>query len=244
MRGRPVFGGPIRPPTILTIEEYCSLNGYDWQAFIALVLRLFAFTPCLLCGQLHAVKIHAYLWRKVRSPAEGSNTEITIISIFCSIAREQGKQYTKRLLPPFVIPYCVICREIVLTYVRQYPDGAIHAASACAMMGTVDVRTVRRHVRLEMQLIGDASLRLIEFLSSLPGYAMVPDHRAGASMLESLDTAGAEMDRTATRVQGGIAARIPVLAYVHALNVYARAKQAIAAPLTLVLRAVVFRDTS
>jgi hypothetical protein len=211
---------------------------------VELVRQLFAILPCLLCGQRHAVKFHAYPWRKVRSAEEGGNTEVAIVSIFCASAKKKKTQYTKRLLPAFVIPYCVICRDYVVAYLSKYPDGAIHAALACAMMGTVDIRTVRRHVRLGMHLIRDASLRLQEFLSSVPGYARLPDHRVGTSALEALETAGAEMDRAARRAQGGTAATIPVLAYVHALNVYARARQPIAAPLTLVLKIVVFHDTS
>ena len=227
-----------------TIERYCTLNGYNCQAYVALIRLAFTFIPCLLCGEIHEISIHAYLWRLVRDPASGLNLEIAIISIFCPIAKERGSQYTKRLLPPFVIPYCVICRESVMAYLREHPDGAIHVAIASRLMGTVDGRTIRRHVRDAMGLIKDSSLQLWEVLSTLPGYAVVPDHRAGASAVESLEKAGEEMDRAAMRVQGGTAARIPVLAYVHACSVYARARQKIVPPLSLVLRAVVFHDTS
>jgi hypothetical protein len=244
VRGRPVFGGPVRPPTIKTIDQYCTLAKYDWQAYVELLRQIFTFTPCLLCGQLHALKIRSFLVRKVRSPEDGCNTLIIIILIFCQTAKEQGKQYTKRLLPPFVIPYCVICRETVLAYVRLHPDGAIHAAVASLMMGTVDIRTMRRHVRLAMHLIKDAALNLWEFMSELPVYTTLPDHRPGASPLESLDKAAQELDRAAARVQGGSAAAIPVLVYVHALNVYARANHPIVPVSTLVLRAVFFHDTS
>jgi len=245
VRGRPVLGKPVCPPTVQSIDhQYCTLNGYDWQAYVVLVRQLFIFTPCLLCGQLHVLKIRAFLWRKVRSPEDGLNTEIIIILIFCKTAKEQGWQYTKRLLPPFVIPYCVICREPVMAYIRQYPDGAIHSAIASPMMGTIDIRTIRRHVRLAMHLIKDASLQLWEFLSGLSGYASLPAHRPGASPLESLDKAAQEMDRAATRVQGCSAETIPVLVYVHALNVYTRARNPIVPVPTLVLQATFFHDTS
>lgn len=180
----------------------------------------------------------------MRYPADGKNTEITIIAIICLSAKREGTQYTKRLLPPFVIPYCVISREGVLAYVRRFPDGIIHVATASEMMGTVDIRTIRRHVRGTMKLIEDAALRLSEFLSAIAGYGGLPDHRAGQSPLESLDKAAKEMDRAAARVQGGSAPRIPPMVYVHAVDVYARARERLIPPLSLVLRAVVFHDTS
>jgi hypothetical protein len=190
------------------------------------------------------VRIHAHLWRKVRSPADGKNTEITIIAIICLLAKRQGTQYTKRLLPPFVIPYCVIGRDSVMAYVRRFPHGIIHVATASEMMGTVDIRTIRRHLLETKKLIEDATLRLSECLSGIPAYARVPDHRPGQSPVESLEEAAKEMDRAAARVQGGSAPRIPPMVYVHAVGVYARAGKRLIPPLSLVLRAVVFHDTS
>jgi len=190
------------------------------------------------------MRIHVRLWRKVRSPEDGKNIEITIIAIICLSAKKKGTQYTKRLLPPFVIPYCVIGRERVMAYVRRFPDGIIHVATASKMMGTVDIRTIRRHVLETKKLIEDAALRLSEFLSAITGYGGLPDHRPGQSPVESLDKAAKEMDRAAARVQGGSAPTIPPMVYVHALGVYTRAGKRLIPPLSLVLRAVVFHDTS
>jgi hypothetical protein len=190
------------------------------------------------------MRIHVRLWRKVRSPADGKNTDITIIVIICLSAKKKGTQYTKRLLPPFVIPYCVISRESVMAYARRFPNGIIHVAIASAMMGTVDIRTIRRHLLDTRKLIEDAALRLSECLSGIPAYARMPDQRPGQSPLESLDKASKEMDRAAARVQGGSAPTIPPLVYVHAVGVYARAGKRLIPSLSLVLRAVVFHDTS
>ena len=214
------------------------------QGFEALLIQIFTFAPCLLCGQVHAMKIHVRLWRKVRSPVDGKNIEITIIAIICLSTKKKGTQYTKRILPPFAIPYCVINREAVLAYVRQFPDGIIHVAIASEMMGTVDIRTIRRHVLETKKLIVDAALRLSEFLSAIAGYGELPDHRLGQSSVESLDKAAKEMDRAAARVQGGSAPTIPPMVYVHAVGVYARGGGRLISPLSLVLRAVVFHDTS
>jgi hypothetical protein len=168
---------------------------------------------------------------------------ITIIVIFCQQAKDLEKQYTMRMLPPFVIPYCVICRETVLAYLRLYPDGPIHSAIASQMMGTVDMRTVRRHLRRATQLISDATLALWEFLDALPIGTPLP-HHGGASPIGLLDMAAQGIDREAARVPGALSTVIPVIVYVHALDVYARARQPIVPVSTLVLRAVFFHDTS
>ena len=67
----------------------------------------------MLCGEIHAVRIHAVLMRKIRN-RDFENVEIGVFSIVCGRAKEQGKQYTKRILPPFVIPECNITLENVL----------------------------------------------------------------------------------------------------------------------------------
>jgi hypothetical protein len=111
----------VYPPTRKQINSYCNLGTYTWQEFLALLIEMFVYIPCLLCGEIHELRIHALLWRKIRSPEEVSNTDIIIIAIICLSAKKLGKQYTKRLLPPFVIPYCVIDREAVLAYLHHSP---------------------------------------------------------------------------------------------------------------------------
>ena len=148
-----------------------------------------------------------------------------------------------RLLPPFLIPYCVIYREPVHAYLRLYPERPIHSAIASQMMGTVDMRTIRRHLRRATQLISDAALSLWEFLDALPIATPLP-HHGGSSTIEFLDIAAQEIEREASGVSGAVSAQIPVIVYVHALDVLARARQPIIPVSTLVLRAVFFHDTS
>ena len=109
------------------MDLYSSLNSYSVQAFLLLLIQIFKVTPCLLCGEVHALSIHAYLWRKVYSAEQGDTIDICIIAIICRGAKKQGKQYTKRILPPFLIPYSVVNRESLVAYLRLYPDGTLHA---------------------------------------------------------------------------------------------------------------------
>jgi hypothetical protein len=208
------------------------------------VRRFFTVAPCLLCGQVHALKIRSLLARKVRSPEKETNTLITIIMIICPTAKERGRQYTKRLLPPFVIPYCVICREPVLAYLRLYPEGILHTVIASRMMGTVDLPTIRRHLKRARQLIKDAARRRGERLRT--PYVSPP--LAGEGMEESahgpLQMAGQESEHPADPRQADGGGALPVLVYVHALDMDARARDPLISVTTLVLRAAGFHDSS
>jgi len=88
------------------------------------------------------------LWRTVRSPELGQNTEVTIVSIICGRAKEAGKPYSKRILPPFVIPYCQIGREGVMAYLGRFPDGRIVYRFGNELLGARDIRTIRRHIAM------------------------------------------------------------------------------------------------
>ena len=115
--------------------------------------------PCLLCGERHGVRVHAVLVRKIRTEEE-RNTEILIVSIYCERAREAGRQYTKRILPVFVIPGCNITLENVLLYLRRHTEGEqIDYEEAAYLLGSYDNRTIRRHVEAARLMIAEVSRR-------------------------------------------------------------------------------------
>ena len=184
------------------------------------------------------------LWRKVRCPAEGENTEVTIVSVICGTAKEAGKQYSKRILPPFVIPYCQIGREGVLAYLRRFPDGRLVYLVASAMLGARDKRTIRRHIALGLAGIAAAGLELSTLLSEVPAYATIPEHRLGQSPGEYLEELGEQMDLAGRRAGGSYASSVPPIVYVHLVSVFDRSAGPLAAPLSCVLKAAVFHDTS
>jgi hypothetical protein len=111
------------------------------------------------------VRIHALLVRKIRTEEE-KNSEILIVSIYCERARELGWQYTKRILPAFVIPWCNITLENVLRYVWQHPRGEeIDYEQASYLLGSYDNRTIGRHIETAWVMIGEAKLRASERLA-------------------------------------------------------------------------------
>jgi len=200
--------------------------------------------PCLLCGEIHALHVHVRLVRKVRSPQAGENVEITIVSIICRRAKRRGRQYTKRLLPPFVIPFCQIGREGVCAYLRRFPDGSMNYRFAFSLMGARDPRTIRRHLQMGSAQIAKATLILATLLSGLPAFAKLPQRPLGQSDPAYLEDLSEQAHRARRRAGAGGQPRIPSLLYVHLVGVFDGARPPLAPSLSSVVRAVVFHDTS
>ena len=113
------------------------------------------------------MRIHALLARKIRT-GEEENTEILVVSIYCERARNGGGQYTKRILPAFVIPRCNITLENVLCYVSQHTESEeIDYEEASYFLGSYDSRTIRRHIQGAWRIIGELRLRLSKRLTDL-----------------------------------------------------------------------------
>jgi len=169
--------------------------------------------------------------------------EVLIVSIICERAKEAGKQYSKRILPPFVTPYCQIGREGVLAYLRQFPDGRFVYRSGREMLGARDRRTIRRHIRMGQATIATAALELARLLSEVPAYATLPEQRLGRSPGEYLQELAEQTDRAERKAGGRSASEIPPIVYLHLVSVFDRSAGAMAVSLSCVLRAAVFRDT-
>ena len=208
------------------------------------MIELAGYVRCPLCGAVHVLRIHAYLMRKVRSPEQGLDVKVRIISIICETAREAGKQYTKRILPPFLIPYCRIGREGVLAYLRRFPEGTVVYAAGLLMMGARDIRTIRRHIEMGLRTLAAASLLLASLLSELAAHATLPEHGAGEWSGQYLERLAQEADRAAQRAGGRAASGMPAIAYAHLVSLFERSPGPLATPLSCVVQAALFPDTS
>jgi hypothetical protein len=209
-----------------------------------LLTELARLVPCPLCGGVHGLRIHATLWRKVRSPEKGENVEVTIVSILCATAKEARKQYTKRVLPPFVIPFCQISREGVMGYLGRFPDGRVEYAFGIQMLGARDIRTIRRHIAMGLATIAAAGLELARLLSGLPAHAALPEPQINQSPAQYLEELSRQMQRAARRAGGSRGSEIPSMVYAHLVNVVERSPGPVATPLSRVLKAAVFHDSS
>lgn len=199
--------------------------------------------PCLLCGEIHKLRVHDILIRKIRTDEE-ENTEISIISIYCIRAKEKGLQYTKRILPPFVIPECNIILEYVLKYIARYPDDLIDYEEAGFILGTYDNRTIDRHIQLARKMIADTNLHLCEVFSSLSSYAHMPEEKTGEGEYAYLSLLVNEANRAAIRIRGSGADEIKDIAYVHIAYVFEKSRDPRKTELNRVMRTFLFYDTS
>ena len=66
--------------------------------------------------------IHCYCKRLVRC-TDGSNHQHLIVVIICERAQRAGAQYTKRMLPWFVIPECNIRLDLGARAAGAAPHG-------------------------------------------------------------------------------------------------------------------------
>lgn len=111
--------------------------------------------------------------RKYRDRDTGENIAIVIPVIRCSLAQEQGKQYTKRLLPAFLIPRCVIRLDHVLE-AAELPAEEQTAERACEILGCIDPRTARRRVAAVKEAINHVTLEFSHRRASTPELGDVP----------------------------------------------------------------------
>ena len=149
--------------------------------------------PCLLCGCVHEVRIHAWCERLVRC-VDGRNHRILILSCICEKARRQGKQYTKRMLPWFVIPECNIRLDLavnLLKLVARHPKGPeagmkLAYERAGGVIGSFCEHTITRHLEWVGQLIAASTLAASALLAELASFAALPEVHAGGSGLAEL----------------------------------------------------------
>ena len=118
--------------------------------------------------------IHDYVGRLVRNGATCQNDEIVVCVIICHIAKRNGKQYTKRLLPPFVISECNISLENVFRMYKAMPDGRIDYDKFSKILGTICTKTMRRHYLMVVAYIGAAVALLAEYLALIAPFLSQP----------------------------------------------------------------------
>jgi hypothetical protein len=94
--------------------------------------------------------------------------------VLCPNAREQGKPYTARLLPDFLIPQCVIRLDHLVEAARE-STGERTTERVCENLGCIDPRTARKHLERLESASGQLSLELAEGASSTPELGRIPD---------------------------------------------------------------------
>ena len=201
--------------------------------------------PCLLCGRAHAVQIHAYLRRLVRC-ADGVNHQIVIVSIICETAKQAGRQYTKRMLPSFVIPECNIRLDLVVQLMERLADeeAAVDYDQAYALVGSASERSIDRHLGWARRLMAATVLQAVEVLAALAPFGVLPEVSVGSAALAQLHLTLANLNAARRSAHGAVARPITVICCVHFRYVYERARSPLEISSDQVLRRGCWFDTS
>jgi hypothetical protein len=125
--------------------------------------------------------------RKYRDRERGENATIIIPVIMYPVARSEGTQYTKRLLPEFLIPHSVI-RLGYLLEASSLPKKNRTETAVCDLIGCLDRRTARHQMRRLTTAIEMVSMDLARRRAATPELGDLPEispgtapgHRLGA----------------------------------------------------------------
>lgn len=176
-------------------------------------------------------------------PETCRNQTILIVVVLCQRAKALGKQYCKRTLPPFVTPYCVIRRDLVLDYLKRHPSGAVCYLDGLWRLGALDRRTIRRHVADGVALIRRALIEIVEVLAQAALVATIPKRRVRDTELDYLQRASGEFTSACHRVHGAGVPNLPPLYFVSLCGVWSRWRTPPEVSTTFVLRWIIFHDT-
>ena len=220
-----------------------KLEGFDFQAYRESLIRDGSKRPCLLCGTAHPVQIHAYCKRLVRC-SDGRNHQLLIVVIICGRAQRAGIPYTKRILPPFVIPECNIRLDLVLRLRQQHTANRSARGNAYALIGSVCERTIARHLRWAQEHSAATLLEVNEWVAELAPFAALPAVRVGAAGLRQLRRSVAALEAARRAGLGATGVAFTVLGCVHLRYVFERARSPLAIPSNRVLRGGCWFDTS
>ena len=143
-----------------------------------------------------------------------------------------------------MIPECNITLENVWRYITLYPEGPINYDKAALILGTLDNRTIRKHILSGFKIIKETDLRLSEFLSAFTGYAEVPEMKAGKNGYIYLNLLVKEIVKTQARMGLINYETVPPVKYVHILYVYKKCRNELKASLNRVFHTLLFFDTS
>ncbi len=162
-------------PSLKNRSRYGITFYFSLPDFVAQLQLNAAVEPCLLCNTIHLLTIHSYPDRNFRDPETGLNSRMLVVCVSCAVAFAQGRQYTKRCLPDFLVCGCVIRLDATLAAIEAGTGTPALVEAACAIMGCKDDRTVKRHVDLASAAIRLASLRMSEIIAENPETAAKPD---------------------------------------------------------------------
>ncbi|MDZ7794938.1 MAG: hypothetical protein U5P10_14970 [Spirochaetia bacterium] len=151
---------------------------------------------------MHPLVIHSYPSRSYRDPESQEDVWIKIPVRYCGEAKALGRQYTKRLLPDFLIPFARMRLDTVIEAGRSKESGS-SLEECCRILGCIDLRTARMHLRRLEEAVKTAALTLAERQAATvhlhePGY-----HPRPLAPLRRLEELLARQEAAHLRAGGG-----------------------------------------
>lgn len=112
--------------------------------------------------------------RQVLNPELAEREEIQVVVIFCERAKAAGRQYTKRLLPDWVIPYSPIRLDALLRAEQARREQRASLEQCCQIIGCQEPQTVAKHLKRLTQATMDAALQIAREIAHAPQFSSLP----------------------------------------------------------------------
>jgi hypothetical protein len=107
------------------------------------------------------MELHSCVSRSYRDPESLEDVWIKIPVRYCANAKALSRQYTKRLLPDFLIPFARMRLDKVID-ARWERDRGSHVEECCWIIGCIDLRTARMHLKRIEEAAKTVALTLAE----------------------------------------------------------------------------------
>jgi hypothetical protein len=153
-------------------------------------------------------------------------------------------QYTKRILPPFVIPECNISFARVLAYITKYPDGTINYDDAAHILGTYNKRTIKKHIQRAWKIIRETISILLPFISNFLGLMVIPVKKPEGNFLKYLEKLTNEIHNGYIRMGKSPLYKPGKKIYIHTVYWFEKSRNTIRCTLNRVFPSLLFYDTS
>lgn len=105
--------------------------------------------------------IHSCVARSYRDPESMEDVWIEVPVCSCSRAKALGRQWTKRFLPDFLIPFARMRLDKVIEAGRERAGGST-VEECCRIIGCIDLRTARMHLKRLEETAKTEALTLAE----------------------------------------------------------------------------------
>lgn len=167
-----------------------------------------------------------------------------IFIIFCKNAKEEGKQYTKRILPPFVIPECNISLENDFIMLNEMGESNLDIDKAGNILGTYCEKTIRYHYKLIQSYVQTSTSQLYIWLSEHIIISSLPPYNHNISIIKLYNITYLEILKAEEKKIGCILSIPKKIAFIFPIVFFEKSRKKCHFPLNLSFVLSWYFDTS